>query len=77
MIGESKERCWSFEKEVVNKECRLISESTVKSKEALLKRHKDLLEQPENLLKQLIELDLHCVFTNILLNLRRYIRQTW
>lgn len=77
MIGEARERCRSFEKEVVNEECRLISENTIKIKEALLKRHKDLVGQPEILLKKLIEIDLHCVFANILLNLRRYIRQIW
>jgi hypothetical protein len=77
LIVDARERCKSFGREVVDEDCRLISENTVKSKDALLKRRRDLVEQSDTLLKPLLELDLHCVFSNILLNLRRCIRNTW
>lgn len=52
----------------------MISENTNKSRDILLLRRKQIVEDCRILNTPLMELDLSCVFCNILLNLRRTIR---
>ena len=76
-VQEARQRCKALISEIRSKDCILISQNTEKSRDVLLLSRNEAVEKSEDLLSPLLQLELHCVYSNLLLNMRRAIRHTW
>lgn len=56
---------------------KLISENVRKTMEMIFSKRSEMILKKEKMTSPLLELDLFCIFSNILLNLRRTIRNAW